>query len=269
MGMAERTEPVSVVGPKGIRAMVEAALLAAPPCELPVPLRFSELEAGFSGYVKETASGLRVSAYPIEHGPPTWGYVLQEPDRAGKLDAKKARTMGAAGPQLGQLKNGQDITLADGGVVKASDVVSPPQQGRSFAVLQDCCDASGAADGCKGVDVLIHECTFEEGLHELALKKGHSTSKMAAEFAESVRCKRLVLTHFSARYTSSSGSPDDPAEQLGKEAEVYCSMPVTVAKDFMVLDESQECFGPLPELSVKRPAWTPLPDSPAQGEVRA
>eukprot|EP00396_MALV-II-16_sp_LP-1_P000127 gene127-120_t len=98
-------------------------------------------------------------------------------------------------------------------VVRASDVMAPGVPGRKIAVLQDSSDSSAACrQPCiQGCDLFVHECTFERSMKAEAILKGHSTSEMAAEFANACGAKQLVLTHFSARYTeSSSGSNVKP-----------------------------------------------------------
>ena len=45
----------------------------------------------------------------------------------GRLDGRLAASVGASGPQLRQLKEGKDVTLADGRVVQSRRVVSAPR----------------------------------------------------------------------------------------------------------------------------------------------
>ena len=70
------------------------------------------------------------------------------------------------------------------------------------------CDGGRAL--AAGVDLLVHEATFTEDLRERAEETGHSTARQAAEVARDAGAKRLLLTHFSARY--------DTAEPLEAEA---------------------------------------------------
>jgi ribonuclease Z len=157
----------------------------------------------------------------------TFGYVVVEPDRPGKLDGERAKQLGVSGPELGRLKKGQDVVLADGRVIKSSDVVSPDIPGRTVALVQDTFDGSSMLKACQHADIVIHEATFDNSMRERAVQKGHSTAEMAAQFAVAAKATLLVLTHFSARYC-------DDASPLEQEAKAVHENTIA-AEDFMEL----------------------------------
>lgn len=65
-------------------------------------------------------------------------YLCKFQDQKGQLDAKKCKELKVpVGPLLGKLKSGQDITLADGRVIKSSEVCEPSVVGERFLVI-DC-----------------------------------------------------------------------------------------------------------------------------------
>ncbi|XP_041015141.1 tRNase Z TRZ3, mitochondrial [Juglans microcarpa x Juglans regia] len=55
-------------------------------------------------------------------------------------------------------------------------------------------------EASRGATVLIHEATFEDGMHEEAVARNHSTTKEAVEVGNSAGVYRIILTHFSQRY---------------------------------------------------------------------
>lgn len=290
MATEGRREPVTVAGPAGVRRMVEGVLEHSGgwSSEETFEMQFVEIPntgtpggedltgglpagprgRGFSAELCARAppvdlgllAGLSVKAVPMVHSAPDWGYVLREPDRPGRLDARRAMELGvpAKSPLLRVLKGGEAVTLEDGRVVEPGQVLGSPLLGRTVAVLQDTSDASSAVELCRGAACVIHEATFEESMEKEAVAKGHSTSAMAARFGQTCGAQRLVLTHFSARYTTGlgDGSGGDQAQRLGEEARRLLGdkVPVVVAEDFMVLRGDRN-FEPDPQLSMKRSAW--------------
>lgn len=66
-------------------------------------------------------------------------------------------------------------------------------------------------------DLLIHEATFENDLIDDAIKKRHSTINEAIEVSNSMKAKKLILTHFSQRYPKApqmSGNISIEAEEM-------------------------------------------------------
>ncbi|HPC27009.1 MAG TPA: MBL fold metallo-hydrolase, partial [Paludibacteraceae bacterium] len=56
----------------------------------------------------------------------------------------------------------------------------------------------------QGVDCLYHEATFMEEDAVRAKKTFHSTARQAAEIAKKAGVKKLIIGHYSARYTDQS-----------------------------------------------------------------
>ncbi len=165
--------------------------------------------------------GFVVRAGQLRHTVPTFGYTVQEDERPGRLDAARIKAMGLRpGPLYKALVRGEDVTLPDGqGVIRAADVTGPTKRGRKLTVLGDTSYAYTMAALAQDSDVLIHEATLEDELRDVAVMRGHSTPSMAARFAKDVGARRLVLTHFSNRYTTSGaeqGGDKRPREAVAK-----------------------------------------------------
>jgi len=142
---------------------------------------------------------VHIKAVNILHTVPTVGFVLQEDDIPGKVDAAKATALGLPPcEEYTKLKKGLDVVLVNGAVIRSADVVGAPFKGRKLVILGDTCSPWAMKAHAMGADVLVHEATVEEDDNQ-ARRKGHSTPAMAGAFARAVEAKRLVLTHFSAR----------------------------------------------------------------------
>merc|ERR1719419_320861 len=237
-----RKEPLWIVGPVGIKRMVLTVLYCSGGWNVDeggrFRLVFHELPARNKQVIKleetdDYLPGLTINCAPMRHlSMPTYGYVIHASKKQGKLDGKKARELGAEGKQLGMLKNGKDVTLESGVIIKSVDVLGIPTKPRGIAILLDTSDASSALELSQDIELLIHEATYDDTFREKAVAHGHSTGAMAAEFANRCGAKRLVLTHFSCRYRS-CGTPGLPqVTDLQKEASKVAKCPVSVACDF-------------------------------------
>lgn len=141
-----------------------------------------------------------------------------ENDLPGKFDIQKLQQSGIKpGPFCSRLKAGENVTLDDGRVLSPSDYVGPSRTGRRLVILGDCSDASNIIPFAQQCDVLVHECTFDDSMHEKAIDFGHSTPSMATGLAEHVQAKCLLLNHFSQRYKPKNDTQSKPVEKKQKK----------------------------------------------------
>jgi ribonuclease Z len=158
----------------------------------------------------------------LEHSIDAVGYRLTEPDGVrfvpGLLDRH-----GIAGPGVGELQRGGSLTV-DGRTVRLADVTAP-RRGQRFAFVMDTrlCDA--VFDLADGADLLVIEATFLDAEEDLATRHGHLTARQAARVAAQCGVRRLVLTHFSQRYTDMRPYRDQAAEEFGGD--------LVIAEDLM------------------------------------
>ena len=193
-----------------------------------------------------------VSAAPILHSVPCIGYVVNEAPVPGKMDArdyiphiKRTKTPMSI---MGQLQKGESVTLADGTVLRGPE----RRKGRKIVILGDTYDPSPMLPLAEGADILVHEATNAhlpgidaftkdsdtyESVETRAKSRGHSTPQMAGAFARRVNAKRLILNHFSPRY--SSAQTDGAKKIISSIAELAgreYSGDVICAEDLMSID---------------------------------
>jgi ribonuclease Z len=176
------------------------------------------------GVVGELGPAVRLSAAYLTHRVATVGYRIDEPDGVS-LDPDRLAARGLAGPDVGRLVS-QGWLDTPAGRVTMGDV-SRPRPGQSLAVVMDTAPCQAAEELARGVDLLVCESTFLHRHVDLAQRYRHLTALQAATLASRAGARRLVLTHFSARY-------DDPGafarEALAEHDDVV------VAEDLLTVD---------------------------------
>jgi len=200
MGLDRRTRDLSLTGPQGIGDYLNTLeRLKVMFVTYPLELReFSSLPA--SKIVYET-NDYAVTALSLDHRIFALGYRLDERDRPGRFNVDRVRELGVPeGPLWGRLQAGEDLTLADGRIVRSADVLGPSRPGKSIAYCLDTRPCSMSIELGRDVDLLIHEATYTEEFAAEAQQYGHSTAAQAARTARDAGARRLLLTHFSTRF---------------------------------------------------------------------
>lgn len=87
MGNAERTEPLTMIGPRGLTKVVNALRTIAP--ELPFDINFIELTEGEQTLEFED---FRIKAFRVKHNIVCYGYSI-EIDRGGKFNPEAAKNL--------------------------------------------------------------------------------------------------------------------------------------------------------------------------------
>ncbi|MFQ6106365.1 MAG: ribonuclease Z [Thermoplasmata archaeon] len=211
MTLNDRTEQLSIWGPKGIKELTE------------VLLRIGHFNPGFDVYVGEMEDGsvIEFSEYSVKgvgvrHNVPCIGYVLQEKDRPGKFNRERAIELGLPeGPLFGKLQKGQTVQH-EGKTITPNMVLGEKRAGRKIAYSGDTLPSSRFADAAKDCDVLIHDATTDASLEEKANEFGHSSSRQAAQIARDCRARMLFLVHVSPRYEDVTTIENDAREIFEK-----------------------------------------------------
>ncbi|MGK2936081.1 MAG: ribonuclease Z [Gemmatimonadaceae bacterium] len=198
LALGGRTEPMHLFGPPGASDLLHRAIQLGTEKQ-PYPIEVTELQPGDAIEHEQYA----LQTFAVDHGGRrAIGYALVEKERRGRFDPERARAMGIPeGPMWGELHRGRSVTLPDGRVVTAESLVGPARPGRRVVLTGDSRPCEGTIAAAANADLLVHEATFSDEEGPRALETGHSTAREAAEVAAKAGVKKLLLTHFSARYT--------------------------------------------------------------------
>lgn len=191
MGNAERTEPLTMIGPKGLERVVGALRTIAP--ELPFEIRYRELGAPEEDMV---INGYQLHAFRVNHNVLCYGYSLTIP-RIGRFRLEEAIAGNIPQKYWNRLQHGEAVE-ADGTVYTPEMVLGPARKGIKVTYCTDTRPADSIEQAAADSDLFICEGMYaEEEKLIKARQYKHMTFYEAAELAKKARVKELWLTHFS------------------------------------------------------------------------
>ena len=222
----DRTEPLYIYGPPKVREYVETSRQVLD-MYINYPIIIKEITAPC---VVHEGKDFYIRAFPLSHTKTCVGYTLEELDRPGEFNPQKAEELGIPrGPLWGKLQRGEEVTSADGKIIKPSDVTGAKRSGRKFSFVTDTQYLPSIAREVQGSDLLICEGMFADDCEDQAKEKKHMTARQAATIARDSASSRMAMIHYSPRYT------DRELDVLLKQAqEVYPKAELT--KDRMIFD---------------------------------
>ncbi|MEI3245420.1 MAG: ribonuclease Z [Lachnospiraceae bacterium] len=192
MGNAERTEPLTLIGPRGLERVVNALRCIAP--ELPFPLVFHELTDSVE---KIEICGYQITAFKVQHNVLCYGYTLEIP-RKGKFDAARAKAQGIPLAYWNRLQKGETIMDEEGREYTPEMVLGPVRKGLKVTYTTDTRPLPVIAEQAKDSDLFICEGMYgEPEKDKKAREYKHMTFKEAAGLAVKAQPKEMWLTHFS------------------------------------------------------------------------
>ncbi len=192
MGNAERTEPLTMIGPKGLERVVNALRTIAP--ELPFEMKFIEItepEADIE------LNGYHIHAFKVNHNITCYGYSV-EIKRAGRFDVERAKSQNIPQRMWSRLQKGETITAEDGTCYTPDMVLGASRKGIKVTYCTDTRPTESIVNAAKGSDLFICEGMYAEK-DKLAKAKQykHMTFYEAADMAKRAGVQEMWLTHFS------------------------------------------------------------------------
>lgn len=144
---------------------------------------------------------MEVHAFPLKHRITCYGFLFQEKLKERSIISELIKPNALTIPEMVQLKKGIDIER-DGKTVSHLTLTNPPPKPLSYAYCTDTKFYQKLPAWIKGVDLLYHEATFLETEKDRAKATFHTTALQAATIAHEAEVSKLLLGHFSARYSS-------------------------------------------------------------------
>lgn len=191
MGNAERTEPLLLIGPKGLSRVVASLRVIAP--ELPFVIDCLELTEP-----EQTIrfDGFRIEAFRVNHNVVCYGYSIVI-DRTGKFQVDKAVSLGIEKKYWSRLQRGEIIETGKMTLVPEM-VLGPARKGIKVTYCTDTRPTESIVKHAEGSDLFICEGMYgEPDKKAKARENKHMTFYEAAELARRAQVPKLWLTHYS------------------------------------------------------------------------
>ncbi len=206
MGNAERTEPLTIIGPRGVERVVNALRVIAP--ELPFPIQFIELTEAVQNI---SLPPYEITAFKVNHNIPCYGYTV-ELKRAGKFQAERAKKLEIPLKFWNPLQKG-NVVEDQGRVYTPDMVMGPDRKGIKVTYTTDTRPVPVIAEQARGADLFICEGMYgEPDKEEKAREHKHMTFYEAACLAKEAQPREMWLTH----YSPSMNYPENFIDQARK-----------------------------------------------------
>lgn len=199
---AKTGNTVDIYGPPGSKRHYEA-MMSGIEFEEKLKVNIHEVKEGkiYDG------KHYTLEVMPMKHTAPCIAYSFQEKDRR-RIKLTHTKKLGIPeGPLLGELQRGKSIDWKGKKITpkEATTIV----KGKKIAVITDTRWTKNCVELARDADVLVIEGTFTSELQEKAEEYSHLTALESAQIASQAGVKKLVLTHFSARYKDTTELLED------------------------------------------------------------
>ena len=191
MGNAERTEPLTLIGPRGLERVVNALRVIAP--ELPFELQFVEIKNTEEEF---EINGYHIKAFRVNHNVTCYGYTIEIP-RQGKFDVERARAQEIPQKYWNPLQKG-NVIIEGEKTYYPEMVLGAPRKGIKVTYTTDTRPTESIERNAVNSDLFICEGMYGESDKDAKAREyKHMTFKEAAWLAAKAQVKELWLTHFS------------------------------------------------------------------------
>lgn len=198
IGNSGRAEPLTIIGPKHVRQVVECLRVIAP--QLPYPVEYQEIPQGGGEQQVYRIGDLTISAQPVEHWIPCYAWRL-DLSRRPKFQADKAKALGIPVNLWKTLQQGEPVEH-EGRLVQPSAVTGEARRGIRLCYSTDLRPGDGLVSFAEGADLWICEGMYgdPEALDK-AREHRHCLFTEAADMGKRAAVEELWLTHFSPSLT--------------------------------------------------------------------
>ena len=195
-----REKPLIIFAPEGLGNVIKTQL------EVSKTVLKYDLQIKVLGNVNNELllddEDFQIHAFELKHSVPSWGFVFREKLKQRKIKKEFIVDKELNVEQIISIKKGNDFIDNTGKIHSNSLITNPPPESLSYAYCSDTAYYENILEYIEGVTYLYHEATFDKTMEKVAIERKHSTAEHAAMIAKKANVKKLLLGHFSARFSN-------------------------------------------------------------------
>lgn len=186
-----RTEPLTIIGPPGLRKVVEGLTVVSK--DIGFDLNLIELP-----YEKQSlqVGDFHITALPVPHNVKCFAYTIEN-QRLPKFMVEKAKANNVPQKLWKMLQQGENVQF-EGKLYTPEMVLGEKRKGIKVSYSTDCRPIHELEEMITDSDLYICEGMYTDDSYLAQVKKHkHMLASEAAELAKKANVKELWLTHFS------------------------------------------------------------------------
>ena len=221
-GLLTHKQELHVYGPAPLQQIIEIQMKVAE-TQLPYPLYFHTLT---ENAVLVDNEKIRINCFRTTHRIECYGFLFEEKEGKRKLLIDKVRKHNIPISFYSSLQNGLDYITPRGQKIPNDAVTTASEKGKKYAYCADTRYDESLIPILYGADMIYHETTYLDNMRDKAYERFHATTRQAAQIARMAMVKKLVIGHFSSKYSSleqfeSEAREVFPNTVLAEEGMVY------------------------------------------------
>lgn len=195
-GLLSHTQELHIFGPAALQQIVELQLKVAE-TKLPFALHFHVISENATLVDNDQ---IRIKCFRTDHRIPTFGFSFEEKKIRRKLLIEKVQAQNIPVSFYSSLQQGLDYITPEGQLVANTDLTSAPERGKCYAYCADTRYDERLIEHVSGFDMIYHETTYLDNMHQQAYERFHSTTRQAGQLALKAGVEKLLIGHFSSKY---------------------------------------------------------------------
>lgn len=220
--LAHREAAIHIYCPEPLKNIIDVQLQAAG-ASFTFPCHYHFLKT--EGVIYED-DHISISCFPVVHRIDCWGFLFREIRQPRSIVETEVWKHKIPLEFYENLQNGEDYTASDGKVISNDLLTVPNRRGKVYAYCADTLYHEPIAKYIAGADLIYHESTYLHEMKDKAASRYHSTSIQAAMMAKISGAGKLLLGHFSSRYSALEKFKEEActvfeATELSQEGTTY------------------------------------------------